>query len=337
MGDSMGDDVEATNLSELQLALSASKLECDQLRAEVAALKAAASESKAATGAGGAGGGAGGGTGVAAGDFRVLALNDGRRRVVRVDRVFLASSVTNLDGTQKQAVTMEQFVAGAAVSRDGPAFKMASVAFDADKDRAGVISEVIAMAKANRDEDVSSLRLMCLILGNLAASSDENKKQVASCGGLEVLVDSLNARSEDPLLQEMGLIAMTSLSYGFAKNALILFKHGALATVLDALATFPDVAGIQQWGCSALARLAGVGNARMDMLQVHLVPARLSDILKRFVARKEANVVTHATLALIHVISRDPKAALGVSLVDRVLKVIDDMNRSSLLPFKIRM
>ena len=308
----MGDDVEATNLSELQLALSASKLECDQLRAEVAALKAAASESKAATGAGGAGSGAGGGTGVAAGDFRVLALNDGRRRVVRVDRVFLASSVTNLDGTQKQAVTMEQFVAGAAVSRDGPAFKMASVAFDADKDRAGAISEVIAMAKAN-PEDVSSLRLMCLILGNLAASSDENKKQVASCGGLEVLVDSLNARSEDPLLQEMGLIAMTSLSYGFAKNALILFKHGALATVLDALATFPDVAGIQQWGCSALARLAGVGNARMDMLEVHLVPARLSGILKRFVARKEANVVTHATLALIHVISRDREWARSSS------------------------
>ena len=33
----------------------------------------------------------------------------------------------------------------------------------------------------------------------------------------------------------------------------------------------------------------------------------------------------------------EAKAALGVSLVDRVLKVIDDMNRSSLLPFKIRM
>ena len=100
---------------------------------------------------------------------------------------------------------------------------------------------------------------LCWALGTLAANNADNKKAIASAGGVEVVVSALRAHGEGHAgVAEYGCMALCYLCWDTTANAAAIataVSAGAVALVEAAVRAHPSSSKVQYWGPKVLTRL----------------------------------------------------------------------------------
>eukprot|EP01043_Picozoa_sp_COSAG02_P091614 COSAG02_NODE_28320_length_591_cov_6.693089_1_plen_192_part_10 len=95
-----------------------------------------------------------------------------------------------------------------------------------------------------------------MALVNLAANNAENKKAIASAGGIAAVVAGMGGHAGSAAVQKWGCGALAHLAHNNKQNSKAIASAGGIAAVVVGMGGHAGSAVVQEEGCMALANLA---------------------------------------------------------------------------------
>lgn len=128
------------------------------------------------------------------------------------------------------------------------------------------IESIINTLKISNNE-VGAVENALLAVGNATFDHDENKETVGRCGGIVVLLESVQKHRLNANIQEHGCRVLRNLADGCELNRKLQAEHGGINTAIFAMMGYPEIASIQEQGCAMLLNISQSDATKEPMMK----------------------------------------------------------------------